>query len=139
MGSPSPSAGMEQLVRSSMLCVLGTDGSRGPHLVPIWFLYRDGCFQMVTGHDRRKLQNLERNPKAGLAVMADGGSPAVMVDGIAETTPDGAGELVRELALRYLGPARAGAYIDELFAVRPAEQLRRIVLHPTWWKSWDVE
>jgi hypothetical protein len=130
---------MEELVRSSLLCVLGTEGSRGPHLVPIWFLYRDGCFQMVTGQDRRKLQNLQRNPNAGLVVMADGGSPAVMVDGVAETTAHGAGELVSELALRYLGPVRAKAYIDELFAVRPAERLRRIVLRPTWWKSWDVE
>lgn len=130
---------MEQLARSSLLCVLGTEGSRGPHLVPIWFLYRDGCFVMVTGQDRRKLLNLQRNPSAGLAVMGAGGSPAVMVDGVAETTAAGAGELVRELAIRYLGPARARTYIDELFAVRPPEQLRRIVLRPTWWKSWDVE
>jgi nitroimidazol reductase NimA-like FMN-containing flavoprotein (pyridoxamine 5'-phosphate oxidase superfamily) len=130
---------MEELVRSSLLCVFGTEGSRGPHLVPIWFLYGDRCFHMVTGEDRRKLENLKRSPRAGLVVVADGGSPAVMVDGVAETTPDGAGELVCELARRYLGETQAKRYIDELFAVRPAERLRHIVLRPTWWKSWGVE
>jgi hypothetical protein len=130
---------MEELVRSSLLCVLGTEGARGPHLVPIWFLYRDGCFEMVTGEDRYKLKNLRRSPNTGLVVMADGGSPAVMVDGIAEVTADGAGELIAEIAPRYLGPVRAQEYLDGLFAVRPPATLRRIVLRPTWWKSWDVE
>jgi nitroimidazol reductase NimA-like FMN-containing flavoprotein (pyridoxamine 5'-phosphate oxidase superfamily) len=129
---------MEDLVRSSLLCVLGTEGSRGPHLVPIWFLYRDGSFQMVTGQDRHKLQNLHRNPNAGLVVTADGGSPAVMIDGVAEITPDGAAELVADLAFRYLGPDRAQAYLDGLFPVRPPETLRRIILRPTWWKSWGL-
>ncbi len=130
---------MEELVRSSLLCVLGTEGTRAPHLVPIWFLYRDGCFEMVTGEDRYKLKNLQRNPNAGLVVMADGGSPAVMVDGAAEITADGAGELIGDIAPRYLGPVRAQEYLDELFAVRPPATLRRIVLRPTWWKSWDLE
>lgn len=129
---------MEELVRRSLLCVLGTEGRRGPHLVPIWFRYRDRCFDMVTGEDRHKLKNLQRSPNAGLVVMADGGSPAVMVDGVAEITADGAGELVAALALRYLGPARAHAYLDQLFTARPPETLRRIALRPTWWKSWDL-
>jgi Pyridoxamine 5'-phosphate oxidase len=130
---------MEELVRGSLLCVLGTEGARGPHLVPIWFLYRDGCFQMVTSQDRHQLKNLRRNPNAGLVVTADGGSPAVMVDGIAETTADGAGELIADIAVRYLGPSRGQEYLDGLFTVRPPETLRRIILRPTWWKSWGLE
>jgi hypothetical protein len=105
----------------------------------VWFLYREGRFEMVTGEDRKKLEHLKDNPRAGLAVMADGGSPAVMVDGLAEVTSDGAGELVQELAIRYLGEAGGKQYIDELFPVRPPERLRRIVLRPTWWKTWGLE
>jgi hypothetical protein len=130
---------MEQFVRDARLCVLGTEGARGPHLVPIWFLYREGAFEMVTGEGRTKLANLGRDARAGLAVMADGGSPAVMVDGIAEETPHGTGELIVELATRYLGEPAAKQYIDDLYTTRPPERFRRIILRPQWWKSWEVE
>lgn len=130
---------MEDLAGRARLCVLGTQGSRGPHLVPIWFVYREGNFEMVTGEDRQKLANLECDARAGLAMMADAGSPALMVDGVAEVTPEGVGELMREIAVRYLGETAATRYLDELYAVRPPERLRRVVLRPTWWKSWEVE
>jgi hypothetical protein len=130
---------MLSLVAESRLAVLGTNGQHGPHLTPVWFLYRDGAFLLTTGVMRRKAKNIQHDYRVGLTVLADGGSPAVMLDGTAQLDHVDVLPLVAELAERYLGAEAGAQYVDDLKKKFTTDTLWRIVIAPTWWKSWALD
>jgi nitroimidazol reductase NimA-like FMN-containing flavoprotein (pyridoxamine 5'-phosphate oxidase superfamily) len=109
------------------LAYIGLDGR--PRVVPIWFLYRNERFVMVTGPRAEKVPAIDRNPDVALTI--DSSTPpyhALLVNGDAtiETTL-GMAEEYPDLARRYLARA-ADAYLAPMRA-RVKEQ-RRITVVP---------
>ena len=56
-----------------------------PHLVPIWFVYREDRFWLCTNSDSVKIHNLRHSPTVSLS-LEDGNTP-VVVEGTAEIHP----------------------------------------------------
>jgi hypothetical protein len=101
--------------------VCATNGPRGwPHLMPLWYIVRDGELWAWTYGKSQKIKNLERDPRATLQIEA--GTAYDQLRGVmieAETTihrePATVAALGVELMLRYAPPealhdesARAG-------------------------------
>ena len=96
--------------------VCATNGRRGwPHLMPLWYIVRDGELWAWTFAKSQKVRNLERDPRATLQVEA--GTSYDQLRGVmieAETTlhrePPTVAMLGVELMLRYAPP---DALMDE--------------------------
>jgi PPOX class probable F420-dependent enzyme len=76
-----------------------------PHVTPVWVGHDDGAAVLVnSARGRRKVKNVEANPKVGLSVVdPDDPYRYVSVRGEAELVDDGAVEHIDELAARYMG------------------------------------
>ena len=61
-----------------------TNGS--PHTMVVWGLWRDGTFLFSTGRQSRKSRNLKKNRHC--VVCTELANEAVIVEGVAEETPD---------------------------------------------------
>ena len=91
-----------------MTCAtLGRDG--WPHLMPLWYVVRDGRLWSWTYAKAQKTRNLERDPRASLQVEA--GEEYDQLRGVllrCETTihrqPDDVARLGLEIFARYTGP-----------------------------------
>lgn len=60
-----------ELLESERVVVVGTHGPRGwPHLMPLWYVVRDGEIWVWTYAKSQKVRNLERDPRATLLVEA---------------------------------------------------------------------
>jgi PPOX class probable F420-dependent enzyme len=58
-----------QLVESERVVVVGSFGPRGwPHLMPLWYVPRDGEVWIYTYAKSQKVRNLERDPRATLMI-----------------------------------------------------------------------
>lgn len=118
----------EAFLRQANVAVLATTGPGGrPHAAPIWYLYEDGVFLMITGGNSQKRRNVERNPAATL-VIDRRTLPyyAVMVQGTAEIGPPPSQETRLAIAVRYLGDELGRQYV----ARRPNEDSVTIRLRP---------
>ena len=57
------------LVENERIVVVSTLGSRGwPHLMPLWYVPRDGEIWIWTYAKSQKVKNLERDPRATLLI-----------------------------------------------------------------------
>jgi Pyridoxamine 5'-phosphate oxidase len=74
---------------------------------PVWFRYRDGCFEVVIAENDVKLRHLAAHPQCSLVVF-ETVPPfrGVRVDDEPALTRDGAAEARRSIAGRYLGRER---------------------------------
>ena len=84
------------------LATLMPDGS--PQVTPVWFDYQDGVVRFNTAEGRRKVRNLQANPKLAM-VIVDPSNPYryLQIRGHpARSTKDGADEHIDALAKRYL-------------------------------------
>ncbi|WP_374754198.1 PPOX class F420-dependent oxidoreductase [Streptomyces sp. SM12] len=84
------------------MATLQPDGS--PQLSPVW-VTRDGDDVLIsTTEDRRKTANLVRDPRVTVMVNpADQPYTYAEIRGVAELIPDPEGELIDQLALKYVG------------------------------------
>jgi PPOX class probable F420-dependent enzyme len=58
-----------QLIDSERVVVVATFGPRGwPHLMPLWYVPRDGAIWIWTYAKSQKVRNLERDPRATLLI-----------------------------------------------------------------------
>ncbi len=58
-----------ELIDSERVVVVATHGPRGwPHLMPLWYVPRDGEIWVWTYAKSQKVKNLERDPRATLLV-----------------------------------------------------------------------
>lgn len=96
---------LKALLDSPVFVVVGTiqpDGS--PQLSPVW-VKRDGDHVLFsTTVDRRKKENLDRDPRVSVVVQ-DPRSPYEYAEirGTAQMTTEGGAQLIDELSLKYTG------------------------------------
>jgi PPOX class probable F420-dependent enzyme len=126
----------------ALVVTVATNGPRGfPHLMPLWFVVRDGELWGWTYGKSQKVRNLERDPRCTLQAEAGGGvyselrgvmieSEAVIHRDVATVAGVGA-----ELAERY-----GGAALDEgARAAVAAQAPKRVALQfvPRRTATWD--
>jgi nitroimidazol reductase NimA-like FMN-containing flavoprotein (pyridoxamine 5'-phosphate oxidase superfamily) len=104
------------LVSLAMPAHLATlDPAGFPRVIPIWFLWEDGSFYLSSGPQSRHVQDLTRDPRAGLCITIEesqtetGYRPfrQIMVRGFAHVLPDTDASWARKLIGKYI-PGEAG-------------------------------
>jgi PPOX class probable F420-dependent enzyme len=102
------------LTELALLAVLATYRQDGTVLLsPVWHEWRDGGFHVVTSSGDVKATHLRRDPRASIVVCQH--SPpyrGVELRCTAQLLTAGAGEAVRRIASRYLGPRAGADYAD---------------------------
>ncbi len=86
-----------------------------PRVIPIWFLWEEGIFYLSSGPQSRHVQDLARDPRAGLCITVEesqtetGYRPfrQIMVRGKASVQPDTDASWARKLIGKYI-PGEAG-------------------------------
>jgi PPOX class probable F420-dependent enzyme len=96
-----------ELLDSERVVVVGTTGPRGwPHLMPLWYVVRDGEIWTWTYAKSQKVRNLERDPRATLLIETGveyAELRGVMIEAEAELVRDAERvvEFAKELTVRY--------------------------------------
>jgi PPOX class probable F420-dependent enzyme len=103
------------------LATVMPDGS--PQVTPVWFEFKDGMIRINTAQGRRKMRNLEANPKLAM-VIVDPANPYryLQIRGhVTHSTQEGADAHIDSLAKRYLGqdkyPFRAPGEIRVIYEI----------------------
>jgi len=117
---------------------INAGAERGPLTVPIWYQYTPGgTLWLLTGPGSRKHQLIEA---AGhLSMMVDRTEPTtryVAVDGPVISIEPGTEEQLVEMATRYLGAEKAGAYVE--FSKREHGPNVAVTIEPRHWVSADL-
>jgi len=97
-----------------LVAVLATRRRDGTALLsPVWHEWRDGGFSVATGGRDVKAVHLRRDPRASI-VVCDDAPPyrGIEVRGSARLSSSGVKDVVRRVAVRYLGPERGQAYAE---------------------------
>ncbi len=130
--SPAPvrSLTQQEIVDLTSLAIpahLATlDPAGFPRIIPIWFLWEDGIFYLSSGPQSRHVQDLVRDPRAGLCITVEesqtetGYRPfrQIMVRGKASVQPDTDASWARKLIGKYI-PGEAGVRRAKLEAGKP--------------------
>jgi PPOX class probable F420-dependent enzyme len=115
---------VQRLLRQPLFASLATinpDGS--PHLTVMWFTWRDGAVLLSTTKDRVKYRNLVRNPQVALSIIdPEDQYRFVAVSGRVQLSEEGAADLIREEAVRYMGEEQGQPAGEEM-----ARQARVVV------------
>ena len=113
---------------------------RGPLAVPVWYLYEPGGEILIwTGAQSRKVRMLEKAGRFSFCVQ-DENPPYrfVSVEGpVVEIGPASLEELVRPLAVRYLGEEAAESYLESMGGARGIAGDYTIRMRPERWYSAD--
>ena len=82
-------------------------------LSPVWHEWRDGGFHVHLGGGGINARHIRRDPRASIVVYDDAPPYAgIEVRGEARLTSEGEREVLRRLAVRYLGEHAGNAYAD---------------------------
>lgn len=102
----------EQFLHQAHVAILATHSpGQRLHAMPVWYLYEDGMFLVLTGRGSQKHRNIERHSAVTLVIdRRELPYYAVMIQGTASVAPAPEPELRRRLAVRYLGAARGATY-----------------------------
>lgn len=98
-----------ELLESERIVVVASLSQRGwPHLMPLWYVLRDGEIWIYTYAKSQKVRNLERDPRATLLVETGheyAELRGVMIEAEAEINRDHelVFEVAKQLTLRYAG------------------------------------
>jgi PPOX class probable F420-dependent enzyme len=121
---------LAEFVDQQRVVVCATNGTRGwPHLMPLWYVVRDGQIWAWTYAKSQKVRNLERDPRATLQI-EDGDTydqlRGVMIEARAELHRDyqSVARLGAELLARYGG----GHVTPEIEAAVAAQAGKRVAL-----------
>jgi PPOX class probable F420-dependent enzyme len=97
----------DELLATERIVVVSSHGPRGwPHMMPLWYVLRDGEIWVWTYAKSQKVKNLERDPRATLMVETGveyGELRGVMIEAEAELIrdTDRIVEFGKELTIRY--------------------------------------
>ena len=119
--SPSPARPLTRQERADLTSLampahLATlDPAGFPRIIPIWFFWEEGIFYLSSGPQSRHVQDLIRDPRAGLCITVEesqtetGYRPfrQIMVRGKASVQPDTDASWARKLIGKYI-PGEAG-------------------------------
>ena len=132
-----------ELIESERIAVVSSLGPRGwPHVMPLWYVPRDGEIWIWTYAKSQKVKNLERDPRATLLIEAGveyGELRGVQIEAEAEIVRDldRIVEYAKEMTVRYSegiesveGDAAAGLRAQAPKRVAIRFQTKRIA-------SWD--
>jgi PPOX class probable F420-dependent enzyme len=102
------------LLERPLVAVLATYRRNGEVLLsPVWHEWRDGGFDVVTGHNGIKVRHLRRDPRASIVVYEhEFPYRGIEVRGEARLLTDGVADATRRIASRYLGAEAGAAYAD---------------------------
>jgi PPOX class probable F420-dependent enzyme len=102
---------LDGLLDRPLVAVLATYRSNGDVLLsPVWHRWRDGGFDVVTGGDGVKARHLRNDPRAAILVYEhEPPYRGIELKGRAVLGPADR-DLVREIAVRYLGAEAGEAY-----------------------------
>lgn len=122
--SPQEIADVLKLAIPAHLTTLDPAGF--PRIIPLWFLWEDGSFYLSSGPQSRHVQDLARDPRAGLCITVEEGQTEagyrpfrqVMVRGYAHVQPDTGAIWARELIGKYI-TGEAGVRRAKLEAGKP--------------------
>jgi PPOX class probable F420-dependent enzyme len=132
-----------ELIESERVVVVATHGARGwPHLMPLWYVLRDGEIWVWTYAKSQKVRNLERDSRATLLIETGeeyGELRGVQIEAEAELIrdPDRVLEFAKLLTVRYTEG------IDEVegdaAAALQAQAPKRVAIrfHPRRLATWD--
>ncbi|MGH2983521.1 MAG: pyridoxamine 5'-phosphate oxidase family protein [Solirubrobacterales bacterium] len=133
----------DQLLATERVVVVSTLGPRGwPHMMPLWYVPRDGDVWVWTYAKSQKVKNLERDPRATLLIETGveyGELRGVMIEAEAELVrdTDQIVEFGKELTIRYgegidsVEGDAAAALVDQ------APKRVAIHFHPERVATWD--
>ena len=97
-----------------------------PRVIPIWFLWEEGIFYLSSGPQSRHVQDLARDPRAGLCITVEEGQTEtgyrpfrqIMVRGCAHLQPDTDASWAGKLIGKYI-PGEVGVRRAKLEAGKP--------------------
>ena len=97
-----------------------------PRIIPLWFLWEDGIFYLSSGPRSHRVQDLARDPRAGLCITVEEGQTEagyrpfrqIMVHGYAQVQTDPDGRWSRKLIGKYI-TGQAGVVRAKLEAGKP--------------------
>jgi PPOX class probable F420-dependent enzyme len=126
--TPDELAAFLEEQRTVTCATIGRDGR--PHLMPLWYVLRDGELWSWTYAKSQKVRNLERDPRCTLQVEAGETYDqlrGVMFEARCELVRDhdAVARLGAEIAARYGG----GSLTDELGEAMRAQAAKRVGLH----------
>lgn len=78
-----------RFINKHELCRLATCYKGKPHVVPVCYIFKDGCFYIASDYDTRKFRNVKSNRNVCLVIDEYKPNKAIMVDGIAEILEHG--------------------------------------------------
>lgn len=82
-------------------------------LSPVWHEWRDGGFTVAVAANDIKVRHIERDARVSISVAEDVAPyRGIEVRGQATVGKEGAKEVTRRIAMRYLGPERGKGYAD---------------------------
>jgi len=122
--SPQEIADLLNLAIPAHLATLDPAGF--PRILPIWFFWEDGSFYLSSGPRSRHVQDLARDPRAGLCITVEEGQTKtgyrpfrqIMMHGYAHVQPDTDAIWARKLISKYI-TGQAGVVRAELEAGKP--------------------
>jgi PPOX class probable F420-dependent enzyme len=108
------------------LATVRADGS--PHTAPVWYVYEDGAFHVLTERASQKARNIQRDPRVELCIDDRERAPyhTVIVRGRATIEPYPGDAWRLALAVRYLGAERGQRYVESTAISADGEVLVRI-------------
>jgi len=73
----------DEFLKSQKILRLATVDKKGiPHIVPVWYLYKNGNFYVGTNTSTKKAKNVRKDPKVSFCVDLGVHSPIIGVMGI---------------------------------------------------------
>jgi nitroimidazol reductase NimA-like FMN-containing flavoprotein (pyridoxamine 5'-phosphate oxidase superfamily) len=120
----------DEFLERHRVVICATNGVRGwPHLMPLWYVVRDGRIWAWTFAKSQKVRNLERDPRATLQI-EDGDSydqlRGVMIEARTELHRDF--EIVAALGAQLLARYGGGEITPEIEAAVASQAAKRVAL-----------
>jgi PPOX class probable F420-dependent enzyme len=133
----------DELLATERVVVVSSHGPRGwPHMMPLWYVLRDGEVWVWTYAKSQKVKNLERDPRATLLVETGveyGELRGVMIEAEAELIrdTDQIVEFGKELTIRY--SEGIDSVEGDAAAALVAQAPKRVAIHfhPKRVATWD--
>lgn len=115
------------------IATIGPDGS--PHVTPVWHHYDGEKVYVLVEQSAVKLRNIRRDSRVSLCIATDEEPyKYVLVSGTTTVSGERIPELVRAMAVNYLGPERGEEYTREALA---ETEFALITVTPSKIIGWD--